>query len=177
MKCPKCKTVELRKSDFNAPHGCNKCGGLWLQQIDKTDWLTEDFGAGEAGTNPVADVDDATGLCPAGHGIMIRAKVAIEQPFYLEKCATCGGIWFDKGEWLRIAESNLAESLTDIWSRSWQRKQRKEKDRAAFIRLNRNLLGDQIAGLILQLAEALKGHPEKARAIALLQDEMREDDR
>jgi len=54
------------------------------------------------------DTDNRTGPCPSGHGIMIRAKVDIDEPFYLEKCTTCGGIWFDHGEWLRIVENNFA---------------------------------------------------------------------
>lgn len=118
------------------------------------------------------DYDIRTGLCPSGHGIMIRAKVDIDEPFYLEKCTICGGIWFDKGEWLRIAESNLADSLSNIWSKSWQRKQSKEKDRNSFLKTNQKLLGEQIFNLIIELSKALKDHPEKSRAIALLQQEI-----
>ncbi len=55
--------------------------------------------------------DDKTGLCPEGHGIMVRAKIDVEDPFYLEKCTHCGGIWFDSGEWQQIAQHQLIESL------------------------------------------------------------------
>jgi len=118
------------------------------------------------------DHDSMTGLCPAGHGIMIRAKVDIDEPFYLDKCTSCGGIWFDRGEWLRIVENNLAENLCNIWSKAWQRKHSKEKNRAFFLNMNHKLLGDNIFNMIIQLSNMLKKHPEKNRAIALLQHEI-----
>jgi Zn-finger nucleic acid-binding protein len=114
------------------------------------------------------DQDQKTGMCPSGHGIMIRAKVDIDEPFYLEKCTACGGIWFDKGEWQRIAENNLADNLSIIWSRSWQRKQSPKKNRDNFLKTNRKLLGEKIFTSVLELAEKLKDPPEKDRAIAFL---------
>lgn len=123
------------------------------------------------GVGSTDDMDKKTGLCPAGHGIMIRARVALDQPFYLEKCTACGGIWFDKGEWLRIAEHNLADSLPAIWSKAWQRRQREEKDRESYLGLNKRLLGDSLFDAVMAVASQLKGHPERDRAMALLQQE------
>lgn len=171
MQCPKCLHHELTKQSYNSPHICKACGGIWLHVEVGSDLAAISIEP----MDPEADLnnhDDKTGLCPAGHGIMIRAKVDIDEPFYLEKCTACGGIWFDKGEWLRIAESNLALSLSNIWSKSWQRKQGKDKGRAYFLELNQKLLGNQIFNSIMALAKALKDHPQKNRAIALLQHEI-----
>ncbi len=171
MKCPKCKTVELKKPSYNSPNLCKECGGIWLlsaESSDLPDITIENIDADSSST----DHDKKTGMCPSGHGIMIRAKVDIDEPFYLEKCTACGGIWFDKGEWLRIAENNLAENLSNIWSKSWQRKQSKEKNRENFLKMNQKLLGDQIFNSIMDLSKELKDHPEKNRAIALLQQEI-----
>jgi len=103
---------------------------------------------------------------------LIRAKIAVEPPFYLEKCTTCGGIWLDNGEWERIVSNNLVEHLQDFWCRSWQAKQRKEKNRESFLQSNQTLLGDSVFMEVMKLAESLKEHPEKRRAIALLQQEV-----
>ena len=171
MKCPKCKTIELSKEELNSPFSCRNCGGTWL-----ADTAAPDFSGSLAEipdpASPDRDNDGKTGLCPSGHGIMIRARVDIDEPFYLEKCVACGGIWFDKGERRKIIEGNFTEHLKDLWSRSWQSKQRKEQSRTRFLEINEEVLGKEVFEAIIELAEKLKQHPEKGRAIALLQQEI-----
>lgn len=171
MKCPKCKTVGLKKLSYNSPYLCSECGGMWHESSENSTFPDITIEHDDANSN--ANVHDKkTGVCPSGHGVMIRAKVDIDEPFYLEKCTACGGIWFDKGEWLRIAENNLAGNLSNIWSKSWQRKQSKEKNRENFLTMNQKLFGDKIFNSIMELSKELKDHPEKDRAIALLQQEV-----
>ena len=171
MKCPKCKTVELKQSNQNSPGICSACNGMWLMNLEIHKWSEARAEQSESDSNAI-DYDQKTGMCPSGHGIMIRAKVDLDEPFYLEKCTTCGGVWFDQGEWTRIAENNMAENLNNLWSQSWQRKQRQEKNRENFLQLNQKLLGDDVFNLLIDLSRALKDHPEKDRAIALLQQEI-----
>lgn len=171
MKCPKCKTSELMKPSSNSPYLCQNCGGMWLLNTSNSDFNSISIENIDESTVE-NDFDGVTGLCPSGHGIMIRAKVEIDEPFYLEKCTSCGGIWFDKGEWHRIAENNLAENLGLIWSKSWQRKQSKEKNRESFLKTNRKILGEDIFKTIIELSEKLKQHPAKERAVSLLRHEI-----
>ena len=172
MKCPKCKTSELKKSSYNSPFFCQGCGGMWL--LNTSNFDLNNISIENIDESIVEnDHDGVTGLCPSGHGIMIRAKVEIDEPFYLEKCTSCGGIWFDKGEWHRIAENNLAEDLGMIWSKSWQRKQSQEKHRENFLNTNRKMLGEEIFNTIIELSEKLKQHPEKDRAVSLLRHEIK----
>jgi Zn-finger nucleic acid-binding protein len=171
MKCPKCKSSELNKISYNSPYLCMSCDGMWFSKdliAHFREITIEDIDHNQLSN----DHDCKTGMCPSGHGLMIRAKVDIDEPFYLERCSACGGIWFDKGEWQRIAENNLADNLSMIWSRSWQRKQSREKNRDSFLNTNRNLLGDNIFNSIIELAGKLKDHPEKDLAIALLRQEI-----
>jgi len=172
MNCPKCRTVELKKNSSHSPYLCGQCGGMWLLDAENAILSPETIETTDADPGPV-DNDQKTGLCPAGHGIMIRARVELDEPFYLERCTDCGGIWFDRGEWIRIAENNLADTLSSIWSRSWQRKQRDEKNRERFLRANRRLLGESLFNATMELTEMLREHPEKDRAIALLLQEVR----
>jgi Zn-finger nucleic acid-binding protein len=145
---------------------------MWLENKKVPDFM-ETVSASEserAGKN----LNDAeTGICPLGHGIMIRAKVDIDEPFYLEKCSSCGGIWFDNGEWEKIIHSNFPKNLNELWCKSWQVKQRKEKSRKSYLDINRKLLGDNLFEELMKLSEILKDHPEKGRAIALLQQEVK----
>jgi len=119
--------------------------------------------------------NDRTGMCPAGHGIMERARVEVEEDvFYLEKCTACGGIWFDSGEWSKIAEHQLVESLQHFWSRAWQTRQRMNRNRSSYLQKNLEMLGEEVCDLIRRLAALLREHPEQGRALAFLKQEIRE---
>lgn len=168
MECPKCKGVKLEKKDPSKPYWCPACGGVWVSMENLVRHFDEDS---ETVMSDHEDFDGKTGLCPAGHGIMIRARIEGDYPFYLERCTTCGGVWFDHGEWQQISKHHLLDNLTDHWTSAWQRKTLHEKEREAFIELNKKLIGDDIVHRILDLAALLKDHPQKARAMALLKQE------
>jgi Zn-finger nucleic acid-binding protein len=171
MNCPKCKNSPLAKADYShSPFICKSCGGVWSRQLCDLPEIpsTETEDNSEVPT----DFDEKTGLCPEGHGIMLRAKVDLEKPFYLERCTKCGGIWFDKGEIRRLAESQISLHLSEFWSRAWQTKQRKLNSRNNYLKLNKKLLGESIFNEISGLVEKLKNHPEKGRAIAFIQNEV-----
>ncbi len=170
MNCPKCKTTELKKPNLNSPYFCKECKGMWLSNNENSNLTDITFENIEV--DSTSENDDKTGLCPSGHGIMIRAKVDIDEPFYLEKCTACGGIWFDKGEWQRIAENSLSDNLSNIWSKSWQKKQSEVKNRKSFLEMNQKLLGEEIFNNIINISKKLKDHSDKDRAIALLQQEI-----
>ncbi len=142
MNCPKCKTIDLRKRGFDSPFNCHKYGGMWLES-EKIPKFIESSGNVEIVDSGEGLNDDKTGICPEGHGIMIRAKIDIEEPF-----------------------------LKVFWCKSWQNRQRKQKSRANYLERNRRLLGDNVFEEIMKLSEVLKDHPEKGRAVALLQQEI-----
>ena len=171
MKCPKCKTTELNKQGFDSPLYCKQCGGMWLESEKLPEFMeaSSELHNEESGNS---EQDERTGLCPSGHGIMIRARIDAAEPFYLEKCARCGGIWFDRGEWQKIVSGNFARNLNELWCRSWQARQRRESGRQNFLESNKKLLGKGVYDEIMHLAQNLKDHPEKGRALALLQQEV-----
>jgi Zn-finger nucleic acid-binding protein len=172
MKCPKCLSSDLRKKSFSEPYFCPECGGIWVRKEDLSRMNYNFFEASEDDFPDHNVRDSKTGICPVGHGIMIRAKIEGESPFYLERCSACGGIWFDRGEWQRIAGNHFLKNLPDFWSLSWQRKQKQEKNRRQYLQQNEELLGLELFNSILALSENLKLHPEKSRALAFLQQEI-----
>jgi Zn-finger nucleic acid-binding protein len=173
MKCPKCENSDLRKKSFPEPYDCPECGGIWVREEDFYRMNENSFEAAEDNVSGVKIRDLRTGLCPEGHGIMLRARIEGDNPFYLERCTACGGIWFDGGEWQQIAASHFLKNLPDFWSISWQRNQMQEKNRRQYLQQNEELLGHELFNLILALAENLKRHPDKSRALAFLQQEMK----
>lgn len=172
MDCPKCKNVKLEKNDPSKPYWCPVCGGMWIS-IHEIEELSEPFVEDlKISLEDSAQYDQKTGLCPNGHGIMIRANVEGDRSFYIEKCSHCGGMWFDHGEWQQIAKHHLLGNLADFWTTAWQRQHQQEKNRESFIELNKKILGEDIVQLIIHLGEKLKDHPEKTRAFALLKQEI-----
>ena len=125
-----------------------------------------------AGDAPVVEADpklDAqAGMCPAGHGILTRARIEGEKAFTLERCPTCFGVWFDRGEWQRVAHEHLANDLPQFWSREWQEQQRRTRGRAAHIAAAREDLGDDVFAKVSELAALLRSHPRRSEALAFL---------
>jgi len=144
---------------------------MWLE-FDSLPKFVQDSKDLEIFASSFCEHDSKTGICPQGHGIMTRAKIEIDEPFYLEKCSTCGGVWFDQGEWQKLEKNNLKENINDFWCKSWQRQQRQAKERTNYLELNKKILGNVAFEKIMELSEILKIHPEKGRAIALLQQEI-----
>lgn len=75
-------------------------------------------------------------------------------------------------DWQRIAGKHFLDNLPDFWSYSWQQRQRKEKGRQQHLRQSEELLGNELFASLMTLAEKLKLHPEKNRALAFLRQEI-----
>lgn len=114
MFCPKCTAFELLPAyhpkakaleQAAQPHMCPNCGGLWMPSATAIGLLHAD-----AALQPVV-IDDPealrardaqVGVCPQRHGMLIRITIFDREPYTLERCAQCGGMWFDSGEWERL---------------------------------------------------------------------------
>jgi Zn-finger nucleic acid-binding protein len=156
------------------PLRCRGCRGLWMPRQR----LAELSAAGvqaPPGSNvdPAVlarekGVDGRAGLCPIGHGFLTRARVDLDSTFYLDRCAHCGGIWFDPGEWTRLAGSPLLEHLDDLWDAGWRRRVRQEQAREKHREFLRKTLGDTLLERLNGLAEVLRSHPGRSTALAFL---------
>jgi Zn-finger nucleic acid-binding protein len=116
---------------------------------------------------PGAPEDARTGLCPFGHGILIRAKVDLEDPFYLDRCPECAGIWFDAGEWSTLAQSHLLANLEDLWDPALRWKMQKERAEEVFVEKLTGDIGRPAFEHLAQLAEELRDKPQKVKLAAL----------
>lgn len=183
MKCPKCSAseivstmaTELGVGRDEMPSLCAGCGGMWIPGhtalraiFDQTTWRP----SVALTTAPDVAHERKTGNCPRGHGLLMRAKVYEEEPYYLEKCPKCGGYWFDHGEWDRLLGSRDRVHLQEFWCDAWQvRKQREQREQLA----ERALIERLGEGLFLEikaLSAKLRDHPHKDQALALLREQM-----
>jgi Zn-finger nucleic acid-binding protein len=181
--CPKCKAATLEplsaaplqhKSESSAVPAsrCSNCRGVWMPHGA----LSHDLGlpTEEAAPGSV-NLDAKVGFCPAGHGLLIRARVDAEQPFHLDRCGTCAGIWFDAGEWAALASTEWLHHLDDLWDPAWRKRMREERARKEHQQALEQALGPETARLVIELAAVLKQHPrQQSLAVAFLLDELKE---
>jgi Zn-finger nucleic acid-binding protein len=178
--CPKChgvlgfvshtalETVEAR------PLQCATCKGIWVRP-GTVEWLK---GAGllegvDSTDTSRRDPDHRTGVCPEGHGIMTRARVSREAPYYLERCSRCGGIWFDAGEWNRIASDRLVEHIEDLWAPSWRRHLAKAESADHLQAQLEASFGPELHALLDTVAAQLAGRDDAGMALAYLSERVR----
>jgi Zn-finger nucleic acid-binding protein len=180
MHCPKCSRSELVNgllSDMLFTKYCQECAGEWISGRNYQSWRSD-----RPATAPNPDVvaqnyylpytpspcDTKTAQCPECRRIMARGKISLKQPFYLEHCLTCGGIWCDRGEWEILEQLNLHTNIAQIFSGTWQAKARashlNELERQAVI----DKVGVELAQQVFDLADILTKHPSGDFAAAYL---------
>lgn len=200
LTCPKCREETLerrermvyRRAGAEAgtppplvPAICTRCHGLWLTRDD-----IARLQGGSASLKlevpeappPDPEADRRGGLCPDCGRILVRAYLG-EEPveeggaddggFYLDRCAHCGGIWFDAGEWQALAADPSIDDLSRLWDPEWRRSRIEERNRLA----NRTRLEERLGPELLEAVEGLiarlRDEPEKrAAALAHLHEEL-----
>lgn len=178
--CPKCASQLLvpvdgvRASTGASALHCPSCSGFWvppevvtlpatlevLSQRDKRPALT-------------ASEDKRTGQCPDGHGLLRRARVTWHTPYFLERCARCGGVWFDAGEWLRAVADNLLGNLSEVWSPAWRKHLSDQQSHESLEVDLRAKLGSELFALLHAVAEQLESHPQRGVALAYLSERLK----
>ena len=106
--------------------------------------------------------DKRTGRCPDGHGLLRRARVTFHTPYFLERCARCGGVWFDAGEWSRAAADGLLANLSEVWSPAWRKQLSDQQSQQALELDLRSKLGSELFELLHAVAKSINRRPKAA---------------
>lgn len=182
MNCPKCLTKELGPIPGAAPltgtgavpQRCAECGGLWISRSAVP--ALHESGVLEAlEVNPEASrvADRKNGLCPEGHGIMARARVRWDDPYFVEKCSSCDGIWLDAGEWSRLSSDLVIDHLDELWLPSWRRRLQDGHERAQLEADLRARLGEDLFERTHDLGMTLAEHAHGDVALAYVRELVR----
>ena len=150
---------------FRCPQG----HGVFLPSDLYFDWREGREPTGDldlsAASGDVGDVKRAK-LCPQDSRIMGRYRSAGDKGFWIDRCATCGGAWFDGSEWEATVAAGLHETLTHVFSDAWQREAEEATARAA----RRERLADAIGSDDLERTDAFRewvwSHPQRHLLIA-----------
>lgn len=124
MNCPRCETV-LQTQTIKELHqtievdSCLNCGGTWLDK--------DEISPLESVIEPVllerrkidSQIDQLIGLyCPScsDHPLMEKTTHRRDTKVIIDYCATCEGIWLDKGEIQAIQQENWWTSIFNLFS-------------------------------------------------------------
>lgn len=179
MDCPKCNSelVNGILSDMLLTKHCQQCEGEWISGRNYQIWRSErpnippnpDILAQNYHLSYIpSPLDAKAASCPECRRMMARGKITLKQPFYLEHCLTCGGIWCDRGEWEVLEQLKLDTNISQIFSGAWQAQVRashmNELERQAVI----DKVGVEMAQRVFDLADLLTKHPNGDFAAAYL---------
>jgi len=182
MDCPKCDGAVLAPIPSVAPitgagtvpKRCTTCGGFWISRgavpaLHDSGVLERLEGDPAAGRR----TDKRSGLCPEGHGIMARARVRWDDPYFVEKCSSCDGIWLDAGEWSRLGADLLLDHLDELWLPSWRRRLRNDHERAHLEADLKARLGDDLFERARDMGMTLAAHEHGDVALAYVRELVR----
>jgi len=178
--CPKCASQLLvpvegvRASSGASALQCPSCSGFWVppEVVALPASLTA-LGKRDVLKTPSPRETQRTGQCPEGHGLLRRARVTWHDPYFLERCARCGGVWFDAGEWSRAVADELLGNLSEVWSPAW-RKQLSDQQSHDSLEVDlRAKLGSDLFNALRNLADNLETHPQRGVALAYLSERLK----
>lgn len=169
MKCPVCKTESFIEKTLDSgllSLHCENCNGYWIKSFQYWVWR-EQHGKDLPETPPVSDlslkIQDSKGakFCPECNKLIFRYQVGHGTEINLDRCNTCGGTWFDKGEWDILKSRNLHDDIHFIFSAPWQLKVRQEESEKNQENILKSKIGDKDYLKVQEIKKWLSNHTHK----------------
>jgi Zn-finger nucleic acid-binding protein len=175
MKCPVCKTPELRPTmieELLPAMGCEQCKGSLVGLLYYRHW-TEHHKPASAPSAPATvselPADSTSALrCPKCERIMTKYRLTGTVANRLDVCSVCDEAWLDGGEWQLLEQLQLSDKLPAVFSDAWQRKIRTEISERTRQDILRRDIGDEDAGKVETIRTWLSGHPAKSMILTYL---------
>jgi Zn-finger nucleic acid-binding protein len=178
LKCPICKTAVLVDDVLPGgppSHRCTECRGQWVEADSYWKWLETNANSPPQGAqrNPHSAAPESAKakLCPGCGRLLTRAKVGRGAEFWLDRCAHCGGIWFDADEWDALLALGLHDDVHFVFSDAWQAEISRIDRQRQHDRLLREKLGDADFEKIQQIKTWLDAHQHRVEMYAILLDD------
>jgi Zn-finger nucleic acid-binding protein len=179
-KCPLCQVLLNRTLlERNLPaYACPNCHGIWISSNEYLAWLAPhhilsieeiDIEAEFTTPYPIADNHQAM-FCPDCSHFLRRYKIWPNLAFYLDRCSSCNGIWFDCNEWQTLQTQNLHNKVNIFFTEVWQQKLRSEEMRGRFAKMYLERFGASDYHRIQDMRAWLQGHPNSDSLLAYLTD-------
>lgn len=116
--------------------------------------------------------DEKGGRCPLDRTLLTRAEIGVggDRLVRLERCSSCRGIWFDRGEWALLADEQLLQNIDQFWTAEWRTRQRRLRSEREYERRLREEFGPELFDTLQSIATTLKGHARRSQALAFLRE-------
>lgn len=175
MKCPKCKSIDLKptKLEEGLPvMGCSNCEGALLSLLYYRDWAERNV--------PVENVEDVEGevsedndtttalSCPKCSKLMTKFSMASQHKNRIDLCGFCDEAWLDGSEWKLLKSLELAHKLPKVFTDQWQRNVRGEKMEALKIERLKKVVGQSDSDKAIEIKGWLKDHGNKTAIIQFI---------
>ena len=175
MKCPVCKTPELRPTmieDLLPSMGCDQCKGTLVALLYYRHWAehhkpASDVPAPTTVSEVPADTTNAL-RCPKCERIMTKYRLSGTVANRLDVCTLCDEAWLDSGEWELLEQLQLSDKLPAVFSDTWQRKLRHEGSERMRQDILRRTVGDETAAKVESIRSWLSGHAAKSTILTYL---------
>ena len=176
MKCPRCKTPDLKptmiEEDLPAV-GCASCQGslvslLYYRHWAETQKPPTDTTA-EVTTITVETTDTTTALmCPKCSRLMMKYRLTGTVSNRLDVCSLCDEAWLDLGEWELLEALQLSHLMPSIFTDEWQRKIRREMVEGTRRLILARMIGEPGVAKVEEFGEWLKQTKHKSHILQYL---------
>jgi len=175
MKCPRCKTPDLKPTmieEYLPAMSCGSCSGSLVSLLYYRHWAeTQKPAVTDPPASPAEiETDDTRSalLCPKCGRFMMKYKVSGSIANRLDVCQTCDEAWLDRGEWELLEALQLSHKIPAILTDEWQRRIRheltEETRRAILVRM----IGEENAQKVEEFRRWLAGNKNKGDILVYL---------
>jgi Zn-finger nucleic acid-binding protein len=175
MKCPKCKTPDLKATRIEEglpAAGCPSCSGALVSLLYYRDWAerhqSEPMDVAHA--KVADDVQDTSVaiMCPKCARLMMKYKISGLVSNRLDVCISCDEAWLDGGEWALLKALELASKMPSIFTDAWQRNIRRQVAEGTRRSILTRLIGAPNVERVEEIRKWLDGKPFKKDVLAYL---------
>ena len=133
MKCPHCKTSDLRPTmieEYLPAMACGSCHGslvslLYYRHWAETQMLRSSESQPSTATPETTDTTTAV-TCPKCSRVMAKYRLTGRVANRVDVCSSCDEAWLDGGEWELLEALHLSLKVPAILTDAWQRRIRRE---------------------------------------------------
>src|SRR5688572_10457847 len=175
MKCPVCKTPELRPTmieEMLPAMACEQCKGSLVGLLYYRHWAEHHKPPSDTSSPATVSelpTDSTSALrCPKCERIMTKFRLSGTVANRLDVCSICDEAWLDGGEWQLLEQLQLSDKLPAVFTDAWQRKIRTESSERMRQEILRRDLGNDDAGKVETIRAWLSGHPAKSMILTYL---------
>lgn len=177
MKCPRCRTTDLRPTmieEYLPAMSCGTCHGSLVSLLYYRHWAETQKPLEQSPADPKAatavETNDTTAVltCPKCARIMMKYKVSGTLSNRLDVCGLCEEAWLDGGEWELLEALHLSQRMPAIFTDEWQSRIRREIAEESRRSILARMIGEAATARVEEFKTWLAGNEHKSDIMTYL---------